>query len=355
MSDISISLRLRPARATAGGRECARRAIGVTAAVRIALLRQYGASSQAYSATFQAGLEHFGDERGFLAFKRVGRTALVLSDPLAPPENIPDLISRFLKEHPDAGFWHLSPAVAKILAERGFYINAMGPEIWIELPTYTFSGDKKKQLREAFNRMIKRSFVTRESTLAEVGVDRVKAVSDAWPETRTIRSGEVGFLNRPLVLAEELDVRRFFTFDRDGNLVAFSFFDPIYEAGKLVGYGSQHNRHLPEADHMVNFAIKRVAIETFQREGLKVLHLGISPFADVLQDNEFKSSKSWMTSHYFNFAYKSWLFNRYVYPNKGIAAHRRLFRGMQRQTYYAFNRRPSLPRVLKLLRACNIV
>src|SRR6516225_6026232 len=185
MSDISISLRLRPARATAGGRECARRAIGVTAAVRIALLRQYGASSQAYSATFQAGLEHFGDERGFLAFKRVGRTALVLSDPLAPPENIPDLISRFLKEHPDAGFWHLSPAVAKILAERGFYINAMGPEIWIELPTYTFSGDKKKQLREAFNRMIKRSFVTRESTLAEVGVDRVKAVSDAWPETRT--------------------------------------------------------------------------------------------------------------------------------------------------------------------------
>src|SRR6516225_2165972 len=160
-------------------------ATGVPLAVRAALLRQHGSASQAFSAAYQPGLEHFGDERGFLAYTKVGRTALVLSDPLAPRENIPDLIARFLKEHPDAGFWHLSPAVAKILAERGFYINAMGPEIWIELPTYTFSGDKKKQLREAFNRMIKRSFVTRESTLAEVGVDRVKAVSDAWPETRT--------------------------------------------------------------------------------------------------------------------------------------------------------------------------
>ena len=40
--------------------------------------------------------------------------------------------------------------------------------------------------------------------------------------------------------------------------------------GKLVGYTSQHNRHLPETDATVHFAIKRVAIETFQKEGPKV-------------------------------------------------------------------------------------
>jgi hypothetical protein len=72
VSDISLTLGF--AR-TAGGRELARTEIGVPAAIRIALLRQHGTSSQAYSATFQAGLEHFGDERGFLAYKRVGRTA----------------------------------------------------------------------------------------------------------------------------------------------------------------------------------------------------------------------------------------------------------------------------------------
>ena len=353
MTDILLNLGF--AR-TACGRELARTDIGVPTAIRIALLRQHGTSSQAYSATFQAGLEHFGDNRGFLAYKRVGRTALVLSDPLAPPENIPHLISRFLHENPDTCFWHLSPRVAQILAECGFYVNAMGPETWIDLPTYTFAGEKKKQLRECFNRMVKRGFVTRECTLDEVGIDRIKAVSDVWRQTRTIRHGEVGFLNRPLVLAEELDVRRFFTFDRYGKLVAFAFFDPIYESGNLLGYVSQHNRHLPEADQMINFAVKRVAIETFQREGLKVLHLGIAPFADVLQDKEFKLNRSWATAHCLNFAYKSWLVNRFIYPNKGIAAHRRLFRGVQRQTYYASsNWCPSLPRIVKFLRACNIV
>jgi lysylphosphatidylglycerol synthetase-like protein (DUF2156 family) len=328
---------------------------GVPLHVRMALLREYGNGSQSYSATFQAGLEHFGDERGFLAYKKVWGTALVLCDPMAPPENIPDLISRFLEKHPDAGFWYLSRGVAQCLAAHGFYVNAMGPDTWIDLPTYTFSGPKKKQLREAVNRMNKGGFVTREGSLAEVGLDKIKEVSDAWRATRTIRGREVGFLNRPLVLSEEPDVRRFFTFDRAGKLVAFAFFDPVYEAGKIIGYTSQHNRHLPEADVMVSFAIKRIAIETFQKEGLRVLHLGLSPFADVLEDQEFKANKHWTTSHYFNRAYKSWLFNRFIYANQGLEAHKRVYRGTQAQNYYAFNRLPSLPRVLKVMRACNMI
>ena len=339
----------------AHGATKSRASTGVPLHVRIALLRQHGTGSQSYSATFQAGLEHFGDERGFLAYKKVWGTTLVLCDPLAPMENIGDLISRFLKENPDAGFWYLSRPIAQILASRGFYVNAMGPDTWIDLPTYSFAGTKKKQLREALNRMNKGGFVTRECSLAEVGIDKVKALSDAWRQTRIASEQEVAFLNRPLVLAEEPDVRRFFTFDRDGKLVAFRFFDPVYEGGKVVGYTSQHNRHLPEADAMVHFAIKRVAIETFQKEGLKVLHLGLSPFADAWNDEEFKPNRHWMTSYYFDWACKSWLFNRFIFANRGLEAHKRVYRGVQQQNYYAFNRLPSLPRVVKLMRACNLI
>jgi lysylphosphatidylglycerol synthetase-like protein (DUF2156 family) len=328
---------------------------GVPLEVRYDLFRQHGSASQAYSATFQAGLDHFGDKRGFLAYKKIWGTALVLSDPLAPRESMEDLIFRFLKEHPDAGFWVLSKPVAQILAARGFYVNAMGPDTWIELPGYTFSGPKKKQLREAINRMVKRGFETREASLTEVGIDKVKAVSDAWRSGKTIRHEEVSFLNRPLVLGEEPEIRRFFTFNSEGKLVAFGFFDPVYEGGKLIGYTSQHNRHLPEADTMVHFAIKRVAIEAFQKEGLKVLHLGLSPFADVLQDKEFKANKHWMTSHYFNRAHKDWSFNRFIYPNKGLEIHKRVYRGVEEQNYYAFNRRPSLLRLIKAMRACKVI
>jgi lysylphosphatidylglycerol synthetase-like protein (DUF2156 family) len=327
----------------------------ISPALRIELLRQYGTTSQAYSAAFQAELEHFGDERGFISYRKIGRTALTLSDPIASSENMPDLISRFLEQHPDAGFWYLSPPVARILAARGFYVNAMGHDTWIDLAKYDFSGPKKKRLREAVNRMVKRGFATREATLGEIGIDNIKAVSEAWRATKTIRNGEVAFLNRPLVLAEEPDVRRFFTFDRDGKLVAFGFFDPVYEGGKVIGYTSQHNRHLPEADTMVHFAIKRVAIETFQKEGLKVLHLGLAPLADVMQDEEFNAHRHWRTARYFEFSYNSRLFNRYVYPFQGIEAHRKVFCGVQQQNYYAFNRLPSLLRCIKLMRACKVI
>jgi lysylphosphatidylglycerol synthetase-like protein (DUF2156 family) len=166
--------------------------MGVPLHVRVALFQQHGTASQAYSATFQAGLEHFGDERGFLAYKKEWGTSLVLSDPLAPRENVEDLISRFLKEHPDTGFWVLSHPIAQILAARGFYVNAMGPDTWLDLTTYNFAGTKKKQLREAVNRMNKGGFVTRESTLAEVGIDKVKALSDAWRQTRSAREQDSG-------------------------------------------------------------------------------------------------------------------------------------------------------------------
>jgi phosphatidylglycerol lysyltransferase len=322
--------------------------------LRVALLRRHGRASQAYSATYHEGIEHFGDEHGFIAYKQVGRSTLVLSDPIAPPDRAAELISRFLEKHRDVSFWYLSGSTAKILAARGFTINAMGHDTIIDLKTYTFEGGKKETLRRGINRMVKRGFTTRESTLTEVGLDKVRAMSDAWRQSRTIRNDEVAFLNRPLVLMEEPDVRRFFTFDGEGKLVAFGFFDPLYEGGEIVGYMSQHNRHLQEADSMVHFGIKRVAIETFQKEGRKVLNLGLALLADVLEEQEFKANSSWITARYFNFSFNNSLVNRYIYPLKGILAHRRAFRGEQQWVYFAFNRRPVLPRILKMMRASKV-
>jgi phosphatidylglycerol lysyltransferase len=322
--------------------------------VRVALLRQHGSASQSYSAAFQPGLEHFGDERGFLAYKTVWGTAMVISDPIGPPDSIGDLISRFLKDHPDCSFWNASRRTAEALAPLGFFINEMGPDTWIDLTTYDFKGTKKVNLRNATNRMAKAGFVTRESSLAEVGLDEVKRVSEDWRRTRQNRNREVAFLNRPLVLAEEPDVRRFFTFDRHGKLVAFGFFDPVYDGGAVIGYMSQHNRHVPQADSAVHLAIKRHAIETFQKEGRKRLSLGLSPLA-YIQDLDFPQQKNWLVRRAFRFAYTNRLFNRFFYPLQGIEAHKRLYRGVPEQTYCAFNKLPSLPRILKLLVACKIV
>src|SRR5262249_57055947 len=111
---------------------------GLPLDLRLSLLLQHGTFGYAYAAAVQPDIEQFGDDRGFLSYKMVGRTALVLSDPVAPPRLGADLIGRFLKQHDDVCFWGASRPTAEILAASHFSINHIAPPNRLPLPTYAF-------------------------------------------------------------------------------------------------------------------------------------------------------------------------------------------------------------------------
>src|ERR1700727_3560067 len=119
--------------------------------MRLRALRDHGNFALAYSATFQPGLDDFGDEEGFLAYKQVGRTAFVLSDPLAPIGSCEDLIRNFVSERGDVCFWQLSRPVAKILQKIGFCVNEMGTETRIELGGCLFDGPQQGDFRSGLS------------------------------------------------------------------------------------------------------------------------------------------------------------------------------------------------------------
>jgi len=327
---------------------------GVPIELRIALMRQHGSFPQAYSAAIQEGLEHFGDENGFLAYKMVHGTAMVLGDPVAPRQHYDRLIQRFRDRQDDLCFCYASRAVAEILAPLGYNINEMGAENRIDIATYDFAGRDKRNVRQSFNRIASLGYTIRESSISAIGPARIEALSQAWKKTRPLRTRETSFISRPMVFHDEPDVRTIFVLAGDGTLVAYAVFDPVYEDGQVVAYTSQHNRHRPDADSLVQHAIRRHAIELFRAEGMKWLFLGLSPF-DGIEDKDFAVQKNWLVRRAFRFAYTSRLFNRFIYPLQTLSAHKRQFRATTYQVYFAFNRLPSLPRVLKLLRACDIV
>jgi lysylphosphatidylglycerol synthetase-like protein (DUF2156 family) len=322
--------------------------------IRRSLLRQYGNFALAYSVTFQPGLEHFGDESGFLSYKTVGSTALVLSNPIAAPDKRRTLINRFMEEKGDLCFWQISRPVAEILASLGFSINEIGTESHINLANYNFTGSApaKRNLRRAYNRTLDRGYTTRECPVASLNLKELEAVSVKWRQTRCVKSREITFLVRPAVLEDEVDVRKFFTFDRDGQLKAFAFFDPVYEGGEVVGYLCSTRRRLPETDPLVGYAQMRYAMESFQQEGKRYLFLGLSPLANI-EDKEF--IYNWLVRCIFRFAYANALVNRFLYPVQQLTKHKRAFGGTVAKSYYAFNRNPSLPRLIKVLRACTLI
>jgi phosphatidylglycerol lysyltransferase len=220
-------------------------------------------------------MEYFGDAEGFLAYKQVAATAFVLSNPVAPGNRWENLIRRFARVRNDVCFWQASGATAKILEKLGFAVNEMGTETRIDLTGYDFNGPAKRNFRRALSRTTGRGYVTRECAEILPNLQELQTVSERWRQTRHVKNREMTFLTRPVVLDREVDVRKFFSFDREGRVQAFGFFDPIYETGEVVGYLYSAQRWLPEADALVGYAIMHHAIRTFQREGKKFLSLGV--------------------------------------------------------------------------------
>ena len=304
---------------------------------RLQALRKYGSFALAYSATFQPGLEYFGGTEGFLAYKQVGSTSFVLANPLAPVGRGEDLIRSFVTQRGDVCFWQASRSVAKILEEIGFCVNEMGTETRLKLDGYGFDGPRKRNFRRALNRAARCGYTFAERSVTSLDPKELRTVSERWRQTRGVKNREMTFLTRPAILADEVDVRKFFAFDPNGSLQAFAFFDPIYAGGQVVGYLCSAKRRLPEADALVGYAILHCAIRAFQDERKSLLSLGLSPLCGI-EDKDLSSNR--LMSFGFRTVYRSRLFNELIYPPSGVCrAQGRVLR-VNRADLLRFQKRP---------------
>lgn len=316
------------------------------------LLADHGSFAIAYSVAMQPGLRHFGDERGFLGYTTVGKTAFVLGDPLAPRALWEPLIERFLDTARDAGFWQISRSLAEVLDRKGFFVNELGRVTKLGLEDFSFAGPQRRSFRTAANRVGASGSRVREMSLGDIDPASILAISNGWRSGKVTSRRELGFLVRPVILADEPGVRKFFLFDADGRPQAFAFFDPVYDAGHLTGYLSATRRWLSTADPLSAYALVGAAIQQFKAEGLADLHLGLSPFHKI-RDGPF--TKNWLIKRSFRFLYTNGLANRFIYPAQSLARHKESYGGTNERSYYAFNTLPALPRLLKLLRACRLI
>jgi phosphatidylglycerol lysyltransferase len=325
---------------------------------RYAALRQWGDFTQAYSTATQDGLERFWHAGGYLAYQRKWRIACVLGDPVAPPDAVEPLLAAFLAEHPRTCFWQIGRRTATALAARGFWINEMGVDTRLDLAGYDFSGKLKERFRHATNWFDKNGYEVREGRFGEplegllhVAAEEVRRLSDDWQASRRIR-GTVRFFNRPIVLADEPDVRKFFLLSPQGAVAAFVFFDPIYRQGEVVGYSPAIKRRAPDAPLRAEEGIMRRAIEQFQSEGRERVMLGLSPLAGIA-DREFRANPlvrlSWSRGM------NAWWVNRFFYNLRGHADFKRRFGGVEEPTYYASDALLNDVRVIASLRLAGVL
>lgn len=291
---------------------------------RIENLRFHGRGSLAFSA-LQAGLEYYmHPQLGFVAYKQLHdgpNSVLVLSDPICKKENTKALIDAFMQVKSDPVFLHISHHVATIVAEYDFCVNEVGVETLVDIQDFDLVGGKKQQLRNARNGGKKDNLEIKEiDAIDNATLSKLRKISSEWMKEKTISNNEMQFIVRPIVYADEIDVRRFIAL-KDGEIVGFVIFDPMYNEGKVIGYIAQHLRSIHTATYSVVDCIIVHALEKFKEEGKTVMSMGFSPMAKVDDQGEFKYSK--LLKAYFQYAFEK---ANFLYNFKNLAQHKKQYR-----------------------------
>jgi lysylphosphatidylglycerol synthetase-like protein (DUF2156 family) len=294
-----------------------------TAKFRFTKLQNFGRGSLAYS-SLQEGLQYFMHELGYVAYRQLKdgkNSVVVLADPICEPGRRKEFMAAFLEHKSDPVFLHITRDTGEILNELGFRVNELGVETIIDIQDFDLVGNKKQQLRAARNNAKKDNLEIVELDSVDNATMRAfKKIGDDWLKEKVTSDSEMRFIVRPLVLVDELDVRKFVA-KLDGEIVGFVVFDPMYENGEVIGYIANHLRTNLKRSYSVVDAIILEAIEKFKAEGKRELSLGLSPLAKVDDQGEFTHSKL-LTAH-FKYAFER---ANYLYNFKNLAQHKLKYR-----------------------------
>jgi len=302
-------------------------------------LKHHGREALAYG-TLQEGMEYFVDDDGYLAYTSVSHPVfarktkkIVLSDPICAPENYKRIISHFLEHCPRAAFAVVSEHCAETLRSMGFKINCIGYEPEISIQTYNTKGNWKELdlIKRARNEAKREGITIREETSDTFDRKSLAAISSQWISTKKVNDREIWIYARRAVFDHEEDVRKFVAYDKEGRVVGFVFYDPMYRDGKVIGYGATIPRCDEKRYGRLATAINMEAAEKFKAEGKEVLNLLLAPFVKLDQG---KYNDDFGTKLFFQLSAR---YGNNIYNFQGLSFHKSKYRGTEKALYWASN------------------
>jgi len=300
---------------------------------RLALFRNYGDFSLAFSTAVQKGLEHFGNEQGYIAYGRKMGSVIALGDPVVGREDRATLIDSFVEAANSPCFAEIGSETAGYLAAKGYRIAMMGIDSVLDLATYDFSGTRKETVRYSERWLERKGYRITEAESMPGAEEMIEDLSRRWRSSRIVDSREMTFLNRPLNVNGDPMMRRFLLIEPDGRVGCLLYFDPICRGGEVVGYMTAFKRKVPETTSHAEIGLTKHAVDLFKAEGRERVMLGLSPFCDVVASG-FPESRAFRVM--LQQLYRSDRINRKVFNMQGLAAFKRRFHGKEEPRYFAW-------------------
>lgn len=333
------------------------RAAPVPAAVldaggRLALVKRFGNFSQAYSTAVQAGLRHYGDAEGYIAYGQKMGSRIALGDPVAAPGRWPALLSAFVEAAGRPCFAEISHETASILAPMGYRVARMGFDTALDLDAYDFTGPKKEKARYAQSWLARHGYrIAEEHELDDAG-EAAAALSVQWRCARIVHRREMAFMNRPFPAGPDPLTRRFLLLSPEGRTVSLLYFDPLFEDGVTVGYVAVFKRRHPDATANAELGLLKHAVDLFRHEGRAIVTLSLAPLASPGPSGFAESAPfRWALAR----LYASKAVNARVFNLQGHAEQRRRLHGRAIPRYFAWGCGSPFVHLVSLLRLCKAI
>jgi phosphatidylglycerol lysyltransferase len=275
------------------------------------LLRLWGGQPISYFALLPDKRYLFSPESSLgkwcVAYRVVGRSAIVLGDPIGSPAFIEESIASFLSLCRlfdwQPSFYQVSGRYLSLYQRFGLKVIQIGQDAWIDLNSFSLRGKTFQDLRTSLNKMAKLG-IEIESYSSANDMDaytttELSAISSEWLLAR--HGVEKSFALGAFAPQTELfqDSRVFIARDRASRIVlGFVTFVPIFgnstperQSSHAVGWTLDLMRRRPDAINGIMEFLITSAAQQFQKEGAQEMSLGLSAMASSDGEDDPRESE----------------------------------------------------------------
>lgn len=201
------------------------------------------------------------------------KVAIVLVDPLVETEaDTRTLMQRFIQEVPGTKLFCVSNKCADVLRELGYNTTVLGKDYYADFGEWNLT--RKSSLRRYLKQGANDGLVCKEQTFGEVDKQRVMEISKKWLKTKKWGGCELQAMTWPFYPHDEWNCRKFFAYNKEGNMLGYIFFIPCFKDFRIVGWCANILRRDPDTTpkYVLDYIIMTCA-ETFRREQCQFLSI----------------------------------------------------------------------------------
>lgn len=250
------------------------------------LLTRYGGSTMSWMTTWPENKYWFpADGERCVAYQRHAGTVIALTDPIGPPERLPDTIAAFTDRCEADGLlpclFSTTQAVADLANELGWRSVQIAEDTIVDLPRLEFKGKPWQDIRSAINRATKEGIEFRLVHLAEqpfAVLAQVRAISEEWVGDKGLP--EMGFTLGGVEEALDPAVRVGLAVDAEGSVHGVTSWLPVHApGGEIRGWTLDVMRRRPDGFRPVVEFLIASACQAFKEEGAEIVSLSGAPLA----------------------------------------------------------------------------